>query len=148
MSVTFLSIGGNSKLFIVPVLEISKNEEQKYETFEEKKINIIEMRLSQTFSKIKIWRSLSIVLTTSCEEMINLLQKHFRNWTSNIESVNVAPGHFQHYCAGNLPGLWRIVILHHLRQILEMPPADFEEEKIGNQLVCYSSDKVESWIKE
>ena len=54
VSVTFLSIGGNSKLFIVPVLEISKNEEQKYETFEEKKINIIEMRLSQTFSKIKI----------------------------------------------------------------------------------------------
>ena len=36
VSVKFLSIGGNSKLFIVLVLEISKNEDQKFETFEEK----------------------------------------------------------------------------------------------------------------
>ena len=36
VSVKFLSIGGNSKLFIILVLEISKNEDQKFETFEEK----------------------------------------------------------------------------------------------------------------
>ena len=51
VSVTFLSIGGNSKLFIVLVLEISKNEDQKFETLKKKDYS---MKLSQTFSEIEI----------------------------------------------------------------------------------------------
>ena len=46
----YLYVGGNSKLFIVLVLEISKHEDQKFETVEEKKIILyIETKLSQTF---------------------------------------------------------------------------------------------------
>ena len=53
VSVKFLSIGGNSKLFIVLVLEISKNEDQKFETFEEKKLILLKRNYHKPFQKLR-----------------------------------------------------------------------------------------------
>ena len=59
----YLYVGGNSKLFIVLVLEISKHEDQKFETFEVKKIILyIETKLSQTFLLSKIGMGMTSIL--------------------------------------------------------------------------------------